>query len=58
MDLDSEDQSSERAQLHFLTALVDELLGALISHGVLSRAQVQAIEAAVSEKTGTPPRAW
>ena len=58
MDIDSEDQSSERAQIHFLTALVDELIRALIANGVMSRAQAQAIEEAVSERTGSPARAW
>jgi len=29
MDVDSEEQSSERAELHFLAALVDELMKAI-----------------------------
>lgn len=58
MDIDSEDQSSERAELHFLAALVDELMKALLAAGVMTRAQLQEIEGAVSTRTGTPPRAW
>jgi hypothetical protein len=58
MDIDSEDQSSERAELHFLAALVDELMKALLTKGVLDRSQLQAVENAVSERVGTQPRNW
>ncbi|HEU4603583.1 MAG TPA: hypothetical protein VFS24_16535 [Steroidobacteraceae bacterium] len=58
MDVDSEDQSSERAELHFLAALVDELMKALLAGGVMTRAQLQEVENAVATRTGTPPRAW
>jgi hypothetical protein len=58
MDIDSEDQSSERAELHFLAALLDELMQALHAGGVMTRAQLQEIEDAVSTRTGAPPRAW
>ena len=58
MDIDSEDQSSERAQLHVLAALVDELMKALLMKGVMDRGQLQAVENAVSERVGTEPRNW
>jgi hypothetical protein len=58
MDVDSEEQSSERAELHFLAALVDELMKALLLRGVMDRIQLQAIEVAVSERVGTEPRTW
>ena len=58
MQIDSEDQASERAELHFLAALVDELMKALLAAGVMTRKQLQEIEEAVSTQTGTPPRAW
>jgi hypothetical protein len=58
MEIDSEDQSSERTELHFLAALVDELMKALLANGVMSRAQLQQIEDAVSSRIGTSPRAW
>ena len=58
MDLDSEDQASERAELHFLAAVVDELMTALAAKGVMDRGELQAIENAVSERTGTEPRHW
>jgi hypothetical protein len=58
MDLDSQDQSSERAELHFLAALVDELMKAILANNVMTRAQLQAIEDAVSTRIGTEPRNW
>ena len=58
MDVDSEDQSSERAELHFLAALVDELMKALLLKGVMNRSQLQAVENAVSQRIGTRPRNW
>lgn len=58
MDLDSEDQTSERAELHFLAALVDELMRVLVAKGVMDRRELQAIENAVSERTGADPRHW
>jgi hypothetical protein len=58
MDLDSQDQSSERAELHFLAALIDELMKALVANNVMTRAQLQAIENAVSTRIGSEPRNW
>ena len=58
MDVDSEEQSSERAELHFLAALVDELMKALLLKGVMDRSQLQAVENAVGERIGTEPRNW
>lgn len=58
MEIDSEDQASERAELHFLAALVDELMKGLLTAGVFTREEVQDIENAVSARTGTEPRAW
>lgn len=58
MEIDSEDQSSERAELHFLAAMTEELMKKLLTTGVLTRKQLQDIEEAVSQRTGVPPRAW
>ncbi len=52
------DHADERAQLHFLAALVDELMKALLATGAMSRSQLQDIEIAVSARTGSAPRAW
>jgi len=58
VDIDSEEQWSERAEIHFLAGLVDELMKALLTHGVMDRAQIQAVEDAVSERIGTNRRVW
>jgi hypothetical protein len=58
MDLESEEQSSERAEIHFLAALVDELMKALLLSGSLSRDQLPSIENAVSGRLRTEPRNW
>jgi hypothetical protein len=58
MDLDSEEQAAERAELHFLAAMVDELMKALLVNGVMTRKQLQAIEEAVSTRIGSEPRTW
>lgn len=58
MDIDSEEQSSERAELHFLAALTDELMKALLVNGVMDRHQLQAVENAVSQRVGSEPRTW
>ena len=58
MDVDLEEHASERAELHFLAALVDEVMTALHAHGILSREQLQEIEDSTSERVGTAPRAW
>ncbi len=58
MDIDSEAQSSERAELHFLAAFVDELMKTLHANHLVSREQLQQLEEAVSARIGTAPRAW
>jgi hypothetical protein len=58
MDFDRDDQASERAEIHFLASLVDELMKALLAHNILTRAQLQEIENSVSVRTGSAPRAW
>jgi hypothetical protein len=58
MDLDSEEQSSERVELHFLAAMMDELMKALLAKGLMGRGELQAVENAVSERIGAEPRNW
>jgi hypothetical protein len=50
-------QSPDRAELHLLATLVDELESLLV-RGVMDRGQLQAIENAVSKRIGTEPRNW
>ena len=53
-----EDTLSERAEIYFLAALVDELMRKLLTAGVVSQADLNDIEAGVAARTGTTPRAW
>lgn len=55
---DAEDKASERAELHFLAALVDELMRKLYGAGVLDKDGLNEIEAEVARRMGTVPRAW
>jgi hypothetical protein len=58
MEIDSQDQTSERAELHFLAAFLEELTKSLLANGAMTRAQLQQIEDAASARTGGIPRAW
>lgn len=58
MDVDGDDTISERAELHFLAALVDELMRKLHTSGVLGKDALNEIEAEVAKRIGTVPRAW
>ncbi len=58
MNADEDESTSERGELHFLAALTDELMRVLLTSGVLTRAQLNEIEAAVAKRTGTAPRPW
>ena len=58
MDTQDIDYVSERGELHFLAALVDELMRRLMLSGVLSQTELNAIEADVAKRIGNVPRAW
>ncbi len=58
MGTDDADSVSERAELHFLAALVDELMRRLLVGGLLTQGQLNEIEEAVSKRVGNVPRAW
>lgn len=58
MQLDQEDIASERGELHFLAALVDELMRKLHMAGLLSQADLNSIEEEVAKRVGNIPRAW
>lgn len=55
---EGEDTNSERAEVHFLAAMVDELMRRLPAAGALSRADLNEIEEAVAKRVGSTPRAW
>lgn len=56
--MDEADIASERGELHFLAALVDELMRKLHVAGLLNQADLNAIEEEVANGVGTTPRAW
>ena len=58
MDIDTREHVSERTELHFLAALVDELMKALHANRVMSRDQLQRVEDVIAARIGTVPRAW
>lgn len=53
-----EDTGSERAEIHFLAALVDELMRKMMAAGVLTQADLNAVEQAAAKRVGGSPRAW
>ena len=53
-----EDTGSERAEVHFLAALVDELMRKMMASGVVSKADLNEIEENVARRIGGEPRAW
>jgi hypothetical protein len=53
-----EDTGSERAEVHFLAALVDELMRKMMAAGTLSQADLNEVEQAVAKRVGGTPRTW
>ena len=53
-----EDTGSERAEVHFLAALVDELMRKMLASGLVSQADLNEIEKNVARRIGGKPRAW
>lgn len=58
MGVDDADIVSERGELHFLAALVDELMRKMMIAGILDQSQLNEIEDAVAQRTGSVARAW
>jgi hypothetical protein len=58
MDKDVAEQAEQRSEIHFLAALVDELMRTMLDAGTLARAQLNDIERVAAEKAGQTPRAW
>lgn len=55
---EGEDTESERAEVHFLAALLDELMRKVLAAGVLTKADLNDVEAAAAKRVGGAPRAW
>lgn len=58
VNAEGEDTGSERAQVHFLAAVVDELMRKMLAAGVLSQADLNEVEQLVAQRVGSAPRAW
>lgn len=58
VNADGEDTGSERAEVHFLAALVDELMRKMMATGALTQADLNEVEQAAAKRVGTTPRAW
>lgn len=58
VNAEGEDTESERAEVHFLAALLDELMRKVLAEGVLSQGDLNEIEAAAAKRVGGLPRAW
>lgn len=58
VNVEGEDSASERAEVHFLAALIDELMRKTLAAGVLSKADLNEIEQAAATRVGGTPRAW
>lgn len=58
VNADGEDTLSERAEVHFLAALVDEIMRKMMVAGVLSQADLNEVEQAAAKRVGSVPRAW
>lgn len=58
VNAEGEDTVSERAEVHFLAALVDELMRKLLTAGVMTQVELNEVEQAVATRVGRVPRAW
>jgi len=55
---EGEDTGSERREIHFLAALLDELMRKILAAGALTQADLNEIESAAAKRVGGEPRAW
>jgi hypothetical protein len=58
VNAEGEDTGSERSEIHFLAALLDELMRKMLAAGALTQAELNEIEAAAAKRIGGQPRAW
>jgi hypothetical protein len=58
VNADGEDTGSERAEVHFLAALVDELMRKMMTAGVITQADLNEVEQAAARRVGSASRAW
>ena len=58
VNTECEDTGSERREIHFLAALLDELMRKTLAAGALTQADLNEIESAAAKRVGGQPRAW
>lgn len=58
VNAEGEDTASERGEVHFLAAMVDELMRMLLATGTFTQADLNSIEEAAARRVGSLPRAW
>ena len=58
VNTEGEDTGSERREIHFLAALLDELMRKMLAAGALTQADLNEIESAAAKRVGGQPRAW
>jgi hypothetical protein len=58
VNTEGEDTGSERREIHFLAALLDELMRKMLAAGALTQADLNEIESAAAKRVGGEPRAW
>ena len=58
VNTEGEDTGSERREIHFLAALLDELMRKMLAAGALTQADLNEIESAAAKRVGGLPRAW
>lgn len=58
VNAEGEDTGSERGEIHFHAALLDEMMRMLLASGTLSQTQLNEIEAAAAARVGAMPRTW
>ena len=58
VNTEGQDTGSERGQIHFLAALLDELMRKMLATGAMTQAVLNEIELAAAKRVGGQPRAW
>ena len=58
VNTEGEDTGSVRREIHFLAALLDELMRKMLAAGALTQSDLNEIESAAAKRVGGQPRAW
>jgi hypothetical protein len=58
VNAEGEDTASERREIDFLAALLDELMRKMLAAGALTQGELNKIDAAAAKRVGGQPCAW